>query len=73
MAEPGRRIAGRIQLRLMWPLTVLLLLNSLDRVNVSYGALQMNKEIGLDASGLQSVLAQGARRDLDVENVSQHH
>jgi MFS transporter, ACS family, tartrate transporter len=50
MAEPGWRIAGKIQLRLMWPLTVLLLLNSLDRVNVSYGALQMNKEIGLDAS-----------------------
>jgi MFS transporter, ACS family, tartrate transporter len=50
MAEPGRRIAGKIQLRLMWPLTVLLLLNSLDRVNVSYGALQMNKEIGLDPS-----------------------
>jgi ACS family tartrate transporter-like MFS transporter len=34
----------------MWPLTFLLLLNSLDRVNVSYGALQMNKEIGLDAT-----------------------
>jgi MFS transporter, ACS family, tartrate transporter len=50
MVEPGWCIAGKIQLRLMWPLTVLLLLNSLDRVNVSYGALQMNKEIGLDAS-----------------------
>jgi hypothetical protein len=50
MVEPAWRIAGKIQLRLMWSLTVLLLLNSVDRVNVSYGALQMNKEIGLDSS-----------------------
>lgn len=51
MIEAGRRIAEKIQLRLMWPLTMLLLLNSLDRVNVSFGALQMNREIGLDARG----------------------
>jgi len=50
MVEPAWRIAGKIQLRLIWPLTLLLLLNSLDRVNISFGALQMNKQIGLDAS-----------------------
>jgi MFS transporter, ACS family, tartrate transporter len=49
MVEPAWRIAGKIRLRLIWPLTLLLLLNSLDRVNISFGALQMNKQIGLDA------------------------
>jgi len=48
--ERGRQIARKIQIRLMWPLTVLLLLNSLDRVNISFGALQMNQEIGLRAA-----------------------
>jgi hypothetical protein len=47
---PGRQISRKIQIRLMWPLTVLLLLNSLDRVNISFGALQMNQEIGLKAA-----------------------
>jgi MFS transporter, ACS family, tartrate transporter len=49
-AGPGGQISRKIQFRLMWPLTVLLLLNSLDRVNISFGALQMNQEIGLNAA-----------------------
>jgi ACS family tartrate transporter-like MFS transporter len=49
MGPSGRQTARKIQLRLMWPLALLLLLNSLDRVNISFGALQMNREIGLDA------------------------
>ena len=45
MSPSGRQTARKIQLRLMWPLALLLLLNSLDRVNISFGALQMNREI----------------------------
>jgi len=38
----------RITLRLVAPLMVLTFLNSLDRVNVSFAALQMNEDLGLD-------------------------
>ena len=38
-----------LTLRIVAPLTFLTFLNSLDRVNVSFAALQMNGEVGLDA------------------------
>jgi ACS family tartrate transporter-like MFS transporter len=38
----------KVTVRLVAPLTVLTFLNSLDRVNVSFAALQMNAELGLD-------------------------
>jgi ACS family tartrate transporter-like MFS transporter len=41
-------IRNRISLRLVAPLTFLTFLNSLDRVNVSFAALQMNADLGLD-------------------------
>jgi ACS family tartrate transporter-like MFS transporter len=37
----------KITLRLVLPLAVLLLLNSIDRVNISFAALRMNAELGL--------------------------
>lgn len=37
-----------LTLRIVAPLTFLTFLNSLDRVNVSFAALQMNTEVGLD-------------------------
>ena len=43
------QLARRITLRLIAPLTLLEVLNSLDRVNVSFAALRMNADIGLSA------------------------
>ena len=43
----GDRVARKITLRLVVPLLVLLLLNSIDRVNMSFAALQMNADLGL--------------------------
>ena len=45
-ATPGS-INRKIMLRLIVPLMVLTVLNSLDRVNISFAALQMNAELGL--------------------------
>jgi ACS family tartrate transporter-like MFS transporter len=47
MDDFGRATRRKIQVRFIWPLLLLLFLNSLDRVNVSFGALQMNRDIGL--------------------------
>jgi len=41
------RTSKRILLRLVVPLMVLQVLNSLDRVNISFAALQMNADLGL--------------------------
>jgi MFS transporter, ACS family, tartrate transporter len=41
------RTSKRILLRLIVPLMVLQVLNSLDRVNISFAALQMNADLGL--------------------------
>jgi len=41
------RVSGKIILRLVVPLMVLQVFNSLDRVNISFAALKMNAELGL--------------------------
>lgn len=41
-----RSAIRKIQARVIWPILVLFLLNSLDRVNVSFAALQMNADLG---------------------------
>jgi ACS family tartrate transporter-like MFS transporter len=46
--ESGSRVRRKITVRLVAPLTFLTFLNSLDRVNVSFAALQMNADLGLD-------------------------
>jgi ACS family tartrate transporter-like MFS transporter len=47
MRDPAVTIRNKLLLRLVAPLTFLTFLNSLDRVNVSFAALQMNAELGL--------------------------
>ena len=47
MDEAAHRIRNKLLLRLIAPLTFLTFLNSLDRVNVSFAALQMNPQLGL--------------------------
>ncbi|CAN5278597.1 MFS transporter [soil metagenome] len=37
---------SKIRARVVWPIVLLFLLNSLDRVNVSFAALQMNADLG---------------------------
>jgi ACS family tartrate transporter-like MFS transporter len=44
-----QQIVAKIMRRLVLPLMILLLLNSVDRVNVSFAALQMNAELHLSA------------------------
>jgi ACS family tartrate transporter-like MFS transporter len=46
MTDPAQLIRRKLLLWLVAPLTFLTLLNSIDRVNVSFAALQMNKELG---------------------------
>lgn len=38
----------KVMARVVWPLTLLIILSSLDRVNVSFAALEMNADLGLD-------------------------
>jgi ACS family tartrate transporter-like MFS transporter len=47
MQDPTRTTRRKLALHLIAPLTLLTLLNSLDRVNVSFAALQMNAQLGL--------------------------
>ncbi|HKU37485.1 MAG TPA: MFS transporter [Polyangiales bacterium] len=47
MSDPVTTIRNKLLLRFIAPLTALTFLNSLDRVNVSFAALQMNAELGL--------------------------
>jgi ACS family tartrate transporter-like MFS transporter len=47
MADMAEAIRNKLALRLIAPLTFLTFLNSLDRVNVSFAALQMNAQLGL--------------------------
>jgi ACS family tartrate transporter-like MFS transporter len=42
-----RRLRNKLLLRLVAPLTLLIFLNALDRVNVSFAALKMNAALGL--------------------------
>lgn len=42
-----RSIQGRVRVRLILPCVGLMLLSSLDRVNISFAALQMNHDLGL--------------------------
>jgi ACS family tartrate transporter-like MFS transporter len=44
---PARGTIRKIKLRLLVPLLALLFLSTIDRVNVSFAALQMNAELGL--------------------------
>ncbi len=46
-AALGPGFQARLTLRLVAPLTFMVVLNSLDRVNVSYAALQMNCDLGM--------------------------
>ena len=48
-AITANQIRQKITLRLVAPIMALTFLNSLDRVNVSFAALQMNADLGLDA------------------------
>jgi ACS family tartrate transporter-like MFS transporter len=47
MADMAETVRNKLALRLIAPLTFLTFLNSLDRVNVSFAALQMNPQLGL--------------------------
>lgn len=47
VGEAERSVGRKIFWRLIAPLTFLIFLNSLDRSNISIGALEMNREIGL--------------------------
>jgi ACS family tartrate transporter-like MFS transporter len=47
MSDPATTIRNKLLLRLVAPLTFLTFLSSLDRVNVSFAALQMNAALGL--------------------------
>lgn len=47
MHDLGPRLRNKLLLRLVAPLTFLIFLSSLDRVNVSFAALQMNQALGL--------------------------
>jgi ACS family tartrate transporter-like MFS transporter len=47
MPDPAATIRSKLTRRLVAPLTFLTFLNSIDRVNVSFAALQMNRELGL--------------------------
>lgn len=44
------RVVGRVYRRLMWFLFVISIAMSLDRTNIGFAALQMNKALGLDAA-----------------------
>jgi ACS family tartrate transporter-like MFS transporter len=46
MADIAQDVRRKLTVWLVAPLTFLTLLNSIDRVNVSFAALQMNKELG---------------------------
>lgn len=46
-----RRTMGKVMWRLLPLLMAMFLINQLDRVNISFAALTMNRDIGLDAMG----------------------
>jgi ACS family tartrate transporter-like MFS transporter len=50
-AELERRTMAKVMWRLLPLMTLMFLINQLDRVNVSFAALAMNRDIGLDAMG----------------------
>lgn len=47
MTDLARAIGAKVRWRLAAPLVLMMFLSSLDRVNVSFGALHMNHDIGL--------------------------
>ena len=47
MTANDARLRAKLTLRLIAPLTVLFVMNSLDRVNASFAALQMNADLGM--------------------------
>jgi MFS transporter, ACS family, tartrate transporter len=49
MEHDGAATIRKTKLRLLTPLLVLLFLSTIDRANISFAALQMNAELGLDA------------------------
>ncbi len=50
MNSPSATVERKANLRLILPFLILIILNSLDRVNVSFAALKMNADIGLTPS-----------------------
>lgn len=48
MPDIGDRVYRKVWLRLVLLLTVLIVLSSIDRVNVSFAALHMNDDLGID-------------------------
>src|SRR5580693_1905019 len=52
-----RGIAAKVMVRLALPTILFMLLSSLDRVNISFAALQMNKDLGFTPT--QNVFAAG--------------
>ena len=49
LAIDADQVIGRIRVRLVTPLLLLLFLSTIDRANVSFAALQMNEALGLTA------------------------
>ena len=47
MLEAERSAIRKIRLRILLPVMLLIVLSSLDRVNISFAALQMNAQLGL--------------------------
>jgi ACS family tartrate transporter-like MFS transporter len=50
MSSQSKTMAGKIRLRLIVPAILFMLLSSIDRVNVSFAALQMNTDLGFTPS-----------------------
>lgn len=51
MTDLGERIYRKVLLRVSGTLALLIVISSIDRVNISFAALTMNRSIGLSASG----------------------
>jgi ACS family tartrate transporter-like MFS transporter len=52
MSHTAERSArGKFQWRVLAPIVLLIVLSSLDRVNISFAALQMNADLGIDPQG----------------------
>jgi len=48
MSDPASTAARKFRWRILLPITLLIVLSSLDRANISFAALQMNEAIGID-------------------------
>ena len=57
MSTDSNAIIRRTRWRLLTPLLALLYLSTSDRANISFAALQMNAELGLDAGRFSACIA----------------